>query len=85
MTFSADFWTTNLADEPCDGCGVSPSKHAGHGSFTCESCYAKWWCPKCKYALSDSHVCRTSEQQAADRVEFNAYLVSIGEAPLAEP
>lgn len=78
MTLPADWWTTDLEDEPCDGCGVRPSKHAGHGSFTCESCYAKWWCPKCTYMLSANHVCRTPEQKAADERDYQAFLVEIG-------
>jgi hypothetical protein len=62
MSFPDNWWTTDLDDEPCDGCGVQPSKHAGHGSYTCESCYNARWCPKCKYALGANHVCPTPEQ-----------------------
>ena len=68
------WWTTDLDDEPCDGCGVKPSKHAGHGSYTCESCYEKRWCPKCPCMASgegprlcDSRTTRQHEKQMRQR------------------
>jgi len=65
MTLPNDWWITDLENEPCDGCGVKPSKHAGHGSFTCKDCYEGWWCPKCHYdCRHQPHVCPTAEQIA---------------------
>jgi hypothetical protein len=61
-----DFWTTDLEDEPCDGCGEKPSKHQGHGRFTCKTCYDAQWCPKCKYQLGEGHVCATPEKAKRD-------------------
>ena len=67
MSLPDNWWIDNLDDEPCDGCGVKPSKHAGHGSYTCEACYNARWCPKCRYDMrprqgSDKHVCPTPEE-----------------------
>ena len=67
MTFPDDWWTTGMEDEPCDGCGAKPSKHQGHGSFTCKTCYDARWCPKCTYSLdtrSGPHVCKSPEEIA---------------------
>jgi len=74
MTFPADWWiTTDLEDEPCDSCGIKPSKHEGHGSFTCETCYNARWCPKCSYLLGLNHVCPSKEQQEADRKAYEEW------------
>lgn len=80
MTLPADWWTTNLSDEPCDGCGVRPSKHAGHGSYTCQACHEARWCPSCTYLLSPDHVCPTGEELArreAETAELLAWLKDI--------
>jgi hypothetical protein len=65
MALPDDWWTTNLHEDPCDGCGVSPSKHEGHGSFTCQKCFEARWCPSCNYPLRKDHVCVTPEQHRA--------------------
>lgn len=70
-----DWWTTGLEDEPCDGCGKKPSKHAGHGNYTCETCFNAWWCPECHYRLTVGHVCPTSEEQAANEKWWNEQVV----------
>lgn len=67
MALPDDFWTRNLEDEPCDRCGARPSKHEGHGSFTCKACYDKRWCPKCKYMLKSRY--RPSEHVCPDEAE----------------
>ena len=72
-----NWWTTDLDDEPCDGCGVKPSKHAGHGSYTCESCYEKRWCPKCHYGLQKDHVCVTPEQHAINEKQMREFFAEI--------
>lgn len=64
VSFPPDWWTTDLEDEECDGCGVKPSKHMGHGAFTCQKCYEAGWCPKCSYALEKDHVCPSPEERA---------------------
>jgi len=64
MTLPDDFWTRHLHDEPCDGCGARPSKHLGHGSFTCKACHYKRWCPKCSYILGPNHVCPDEAERA---------------------
>jgi hypothetical protein len=65
MALPADWWTTNLEDEPCDDCGSKPSRHAGHGSFICKACNDARWCPKCTFALGDptKHVCPSPEER----------------------
>lgn len=68
-----DFWTTNLEDEPCDGCGVRPSKHQGHGAFSCKACYDASWCPMCHYELRKNHVCVTPEQARLNQLDNAAW------------
>ena len=65
MSLPDNWWIDNMEDEPCDDCGVKPSKHAGHGSYTCEACYKARWCPKCNYDCRyQPHVCPTPEEIA---------------------
>lgn len=84
MSFPDNWWTKDLEDEPCDGCGVKPSKHQGHGSFTCKSCYDGRWCPECTYALysrdGSQHVCVSPEQRYIDqrKWEVEEILLDIG-------
>jgi hypothetical protein len=60
------FEPENMEDEPCDSCGVKPSLHMGHGSFSCKACFDAWWCPKCHYDQRErggkKHVCPTPEE-----------------------
>lgn len=68
--FPKDWWTTDLDDEPCDGCGITPSKSRGHGAFICEKCYEALWCPECRYKLDPDHVCVTLEEDAEFTAEW---------------
>jgi hypothetical protein len=77
MTLPSDWWTTELEDEPCDGCGAKPSKHQGHGSFTCKACYDARWCPECKYSLTPGHVCPDAMTRAADELRMREFFASI--------
>jgi hypothetical protein len=81
MSLPDDWWTTGLEDEPCDGCGVRPSKHAGHGSFTCKDCYDARRCPKCQYGLGPNHVCVTPEQHAKNQEELRKSFIEMGMDP----
>lgn len=74
----ADFWTTDLEDEPCDFCQTKPSKHYGHGTYVCKTCYDSWWCPKCTYRLGRDHVCVTPEQHAEHEKQLRAELAELG-------
>lgn len=78
MTLPDRWWIDGMEDEPCDGCGVKPSKHAGHGSYVCEKCYNSWWCPQCNYRLYPDHVCPTPEQKAKDKEELRAMFAELG-------
>lgn len=40
-----------LEDEPCDKCGIKPSRHDGHGTYICKPCFDVMWCPKCNNKL----------------------------------
>jgi len=73
MTLPADWWTTSLEDEPCDGCDVKPSRHVGHGSFSCKECYEARWCPKCTFTIGDpaKHVCPSPEEGERLKREAN--------------
>jgi len=83
-----EFWTTDLEDEPCDGCGVRPSKSAGHGSFTCKKCYDARWCPECHFSLWPSpHVCPSPEERQRRHIESSIMLLLLeidGEGKAAE-
>jgi hypothetical protein len=68
-----------MEDEPCDTCGVRPSLHMGHGSYSCEPCYQAWWCPKCRFdQRHQPHVCVTKEQAAKYRAEFKEFCEEVG-------
>ena len=68
MTLPDRWWIDGMEDEPCDGCGVKPSKHEGHGSYTCQKCYDARWCPECHYdQRRQPHICPTPEQKAEYR------------------
>lgn len=76
---SDDFWT-NLENEPCDSCGVVPSRHQGHGSFTCRPCYEARWCKKCGYAKSSHEKngdCPPAELRAKWKAEVDAFFAEI--------
>ncbi len=83
MSFPDDWWTTGLEDEPCYGCGVTPSKHGGHGYYTCQTCYEARWCPTCKYELRSCHiqgvhVCPTPEERAEYEKQSREMFDAIG-------
>jgi hypothetical protein len=78
MTSFEDRWITNLEDEPCDGCGVKPSRHLGHGSYICKECYDKSWCPKCQFQLSDNHRCPTKKERKAYEKDIREWFAEIG-------
>ena len=73
-----DWWTTDLEDEPCDGCGTRPSKHAGHGSFTCQRCYEARWCPACHYEKHDG-ACPSAEERARREQESRITMLLIAD------
>lgn len=82
MTTSDDeWWATGLEDEPCDGCGTRPSKHRGHGSYTCRACDGKRWCKLCGYdvrhGVGGQHVCVTPEENARYEAETRDFFASI--------
>ena len=77
MVSSKDHWDcSNLEDEPCDSCGIKPSRHYGHGSFICKVCYDKWWCPKCTFRLEPDHICKTEEERITIEKEFEKWFNS---------
>lgn len=89
MSLPPDWWTTGLDNEPCDGCGVTPSKHEGHGKYTCKTCYEARWCPSCKYSLAHpangrklfgvhQHECVTPEEHAKNQAELREFYASVG-------
>ncbi len=73
-----DWWITNLEDEPCDGCGVIPSKHRGHGSYICKKCWDASFCPTCHYGLQANHVCPTAEERERYEKEAAEALRQLG-------
>lgn len=79
MTLPDRWWIDGMEDEPCDGCGVKPSKHEGHGSYTCQSCYDARWCPNCHYDYRrQPHVCVTPEQDAINKEENRKIFAELG-------
>lgn len=87
MTLPENWWATDLNDEPCDSCGVKPSKHEGHGSYTCQKCYESRWCPKCHYGMYQDlvdgvHVCASEEELAKRGADWEATCreVDVGDA-----
>lgn len=71
------FEPEHMEDECCDGCGVKPARHMGHGSFSCKKCFDAQWCPNCTYQLhsyiqNGVHVCPTGNLTIDDKIaEYN--------------
>lgn len=79
MTLPEDWWDPkHLEQEPCDRCGVVPSRHRGHGSYTCKPCWDASFCPLCKYWLAPHHVCPTPAEQKVYEEDMAATLKAIG-------
>lgn len=74
MSLPSDWWTTGLEDEPCYGCGATPSKHEGHGLYTCKTCFEARFCKKCGVMHRAEKPCPTPEEIAAIEKEVEALL-----------
>lgn len=79
MSLPDNWWTEDVEEDPCDDCGVTPSKHLGHGRFICKTCYEAWWCPKCTYRLTENHVCPSPEEHARRQKEHEDFMKSLDE------
>lgn len=76
-------WITDLEDESCDSCGIKPSRHQGHGSYTCKACWDAQWCPECRYPLNVNHVCPDQEERRRREMfsSLSMYHLGIGKNP----
>lgn len=70
----------HFEDEPCGGCGVRPSVHQGHGSYSCQSCFQARYCKACDYPLRSyevdgQHVCPSADVRAKNDHDFAIFML----------
>jgi hypothetical protein len=68
------WWTTDMEDEPCGGCGVKPSRHAGHGSYVCRTCHEARWCKQCHFQVHEGKCAEPKTHANADGAPLQVWI-----------